>query len=65
LAWLRAKPWVASVILGARTMAQLDDNLGAAALNLTPDEVAALDTASALPELYPSVMIDTYGQRTL
>ncbi|MEL7362111.1 MAG: aldo/keto reductase, partial [Bacteroidota bacterium] len=65
LAWLRAKPWVASVILGARTMAQLDDNLGAAVLNLTPDEVAALDTASALPELYPYVMIDTYGQRTL
>ncbi|MEM8557035.1 MAG: hypothetical protein AAGG50_04255 [Bacteroidota bacterium] len=34
-------------------------------LDLTPDEVAALDTASALPELYPYVMIDTYGQRTL
>lgn len=65
LAWLRAKPWVSSVILGARTMAQLDDNLGAAALDLTPEEVAALDAASVLPELYPYVMIDTYGQRTL
>ena len=65
LAWLRAKPLVSSVILGARTMEQLDDNLGAADLDLTPDEVGALDAASELPDLYPYVMIETYGTRSL
>ena len=65
LAWLRARPVVSSVILGARTMDQLDDNLGAADLDLTDDEVAALDAASAPPELYPYSMIETYGTRTL
>lgn len=65
LAWLRAKPTVSSVIIGARTMDQLEDNLGAANLNLTPEEVDVLDAASALPELYPYSMIETYGTRRL
>jgi len=47
LAWLAARPAVTSVILGARTMAQLADNLGAAAVDLTPAELAGLDQASA------------------
>ncbi len=46
LAWLLAQPGVASVLLGARTLAQLDDNLGAADLSLTAAELAALDAAS-------------------
>ncbi|MEM6337139.1 MAG: aldo/keto reductase, partial [Bacteroidota bacterium] len=65
LAWLRAKSNVSSVIIGARTMEQLDDNLGAADLSLTPEEMDALDTASRLPELYPYIMIETYGRRSL
>lgn len=46
LAWLADRPRVTSVILGARTVAQLQDDLGAAGLHLTADEIAQLDTAS-------------------
>jgi len=46
LAWLDTRPAVASVILGARTTAQLRDNLGAADLVLTAEEVARLDAVS-------------------
>lgn len=63
LAWLRAQPAVCSVVLGARTMAQLDDNLGAAALDLTDDERSRLDAVSALPELYPYHMIGQVAGR--
>jgi aryl-alcohol dehydrogenase-like predicted oxidoreductase len=46
LTWVRDRPAVSSVILGCRTVEQLDDNLGAADLDLTSDEVATLDRAS-------------------
>ena len=46
LAWLVDRPAVTSVILGARTVEQLDDNLGAAGLHLTPEQTARLDAAS-------------------
>jgi aryl-alcohol dehydrogenase-like predicted oxidoreductase len=46
LAWVTNRPAVTSTILGCRTMEQLEANLLAADLTLTPDEVAALDTAS-------------------
>jgi aryl-alcohol dehydrogenase-like predicted oxidoreductase len=46
LAWLVDRPAVTSVILGARTTAQLDDNLGAAGLHLSAEETARLDAAS-------------------
>jgi aryl-alcohol dehydrogenase-like predicted oxidoreductase len=46
LAWLHDRPGMTSVILGARTLEQLDDNLGAAGLHLTAEETAALDAAS-------------------
>jgi aryl-alcohol dehydrogenase-like predicted oxidoreductase len=53
LAWLAGRPGVASIIVGARTVAQLQDNLAAAALTLTPDERRSLDDVS-LPWLpYP------------
>ena len=63
LAWLRAQPAVSSVIIGARTMAQLEDNLGAAQLELTPEELARLDTVSAMPELYPYRFLENYQRR--
>ena len=47
LAWLVDRPAVASVILGARTLEQLEDNLGAADLHLSAVETARLDEASA------------------
>ena len=53
LAWLLGRPAVASVIIGARTEAQLVDNLGAAGLALTAEERARLDAVSAPPLLYP------------
>src|SRR5690606_13931146 len=54
LAWVAAQPAVTSVILGARTREQLADNLAAAKLVLTADELAALDAVSK-PEMaeYP------------
>jgi aryl-alcohol dehydrogenase-like predicted oxidoreductase len=47
LAWLAAQPAVTSVILGARNTDQLADNLGAASVELTPDELERLDEVSA------------------
>ncbi len=46
LAWLKDRPAVTSVILGARTTEQLTDNLGAADLHLDDEETATLDAAS-------------------
>jgi aryl-alcohol dehydrogenase-like predicted oxidoreductase len=46
LTWLVDRPAVTSVILGARTVEQLDDNLGAADLHLTEAETRRLDEAS-------------------
>ena len=65
IAWLRAKSWVSSVILGARTLEQLEDNMKAGELMLTRKEMKDLDEISALPELYPYRMMDVYGQRVL
>ena len=58
LAWVLGQPWVTSVIIGARTDAQLQDNLAADALVLGPDERARLDALSALPPEYPGWMIE-------
>ncbi len=49
LAWLLHQPFVTTVIIGARSTEQLDDNIAAADVTLTPEELAALDTVSALP----------------
>jgi aryl-alcohol dehydrogenase-like predicted oxidoreductase len=46
LAWTADRPAVTSVILGARTVAQLDDNFAAADLHLSADETALLDEVS-------------------
>jgi aryl-alcohol dehydrogenase-like predicted oxidoreductase len=46
LAWLHDRPAVTSVIIGARTLDQLRDNLGASGLHLTDEETEALDAAS-------------------
>jgi len=53
LAWLLHKPEVTSVIFGARTVAQVDDNLPAASLRLAPEHVQRLDDASAFELGYP------------
>ena len=53
LNWLLQRPTVSSVIVGARNEEQLRQNLGAVGWNLTPDQVARLDAASARPAPYP------------
>jgi aryl-alcohol dehydrogenase-like predicted oxidoreductase len=53
LAWLLTRPAVTSLIIGARTDEQLADNLAAADLELTEEQVAAIEAASRPPLLYP------------
>ena len=53
LAYTLAKPAVTSVIIGARTEEQLRDNLAAADLTLSEEELDRLDTLSGVPLLYP------------
>src|ERR1700704_390308 len=57
LAWLLAKPVVTSVIIGAKRLDQLQDNLAAVDLRLTADEMKLLDDVSALPPEYPGWML--------
>ncbi|XP_025111976.1 uncharacterized protein LOC112574870 [Pomacea canaliculata] len=59
--WLLQKDIVASVIIGARTLQQLDDNMGAAnGWTLTPEEMAELDKVSLPEKHYPYSMADMY-----
>jgi aryl-alcohol dehydrogenase-like predicted oxidoreductase len=57
LAWVLQRPFVMSVIIGAKDTAQLDDNIAATGVSFTPDELATLDKVSALPPEYPGWMI--------
>ncbi|HEY4125671.1 MAG TPA: aldo/keto reductase [Rhizomicrobium sp.] len=61
LAWVLAKPFVTTVIIGAKTLEQLDDNLAASTLTLSKDEIAKLDDISALPGEYPGWMLARQG----
>jgi aryl-alcohol dehydrogenase-like predicted oxidoreductase len=61
LAWLLAKAHVMSIIIGAKTVEQLDDNLAAADLTLSADEMAKLDALSVLPSEYPGWMFQMQG----
>lgn len=56
LAWVLARPWVTSVIFGAKTLEQLEDNLAVTTLALTSEDLAALDAVSELPPEYPGWM---------
>ena len=53
LNWLLQRPTVSNVIIGARNEEQLRANLGAVGWNLTAEQVARLDRASALTPAYP------------
>jgi len=57
LAWLLTRPVVTSVIIGAKRVSQLQDNLAAVELKLTEDEIKRLDEVSALPPEYPGWML--------
>jgi aryl-alcohol dehydrogenase-like predicted oxidoreductase len=61
LAWLLTRPVVTSVILGAKRLDQLQDNLAAVELKLSEDEITQLDEVSALPPEYPGWMLPFQG----
>jgi aryl-alcohol dehydrogenase-like predicted oxidoreductase len=58
LAWLLHKSHVMSVIIGAKTVEQLDDNLAAVTLSLSDQDMARLDEVSVLPAEYPGWMTE-------
>jgi aryl-alcohol dehydrogenase-like predicted oxidoreductase len=57
LAWILAKPFVTSVIIGAKRIDQLDQNLSAVNVKLTEEDMKRLDEISALPPEYPGWMV--------
>lgn len=59
LAWQRSRP-VTSVIIGARTPAQLDDNLAALDVTIPPEVAADLERRTRLPDEYPGTFIDIF-----
>lgn len=61
LAWLLSKPAVTSVLVGAKRLNQLKDNLAAVDVVLTQDELRRLDEVSELPREYPGWMLATQG----
>jgi len=58
LAWVLSRPFVTSVIIGAKNRQQLDDNLAASGVALAPEHLKRLDEASALPSEYPGWMVE-------
>jgi len=65
LAWVLHQPGVTSPIIGARTVAQLEDNLGALAVELSPAQLATLARASAFELGYPHEMLSRALTRTV
>lgn len=62
LAWLLHQKAVTSIIIGAKTIEQLQDNIASTALALSDAELAALDKAGALPPEYPGWMLARQGE---
>jgi aryl-alcohol dehydrogenase-like predicted oxidoreductase len=63
LAWQLTKPFVTSIIIGAKKPEQLADNLAATELRLSSEQTKLLDDASALPPEYPGWMVDFQNSR--
>jgi diketogulonate reductase-like aldo/keto reductase len=53
---------VSSVIVGAKRVDQLDDNIAATAVRLSDEELTQLDAVSALPREYPGWMLERQGE---
>jgi aryl-alcohol dehydrogenase-like predicted oxidoreductase len=62
LAWLLGKPYVSTVIIGAKSMDQLRDNIASTRVQLTDSERRTLDEVSQLPAEYPGWMLALQGQ---
>jgi aryl-alcohol dehydrogenase-like predicted oxidoreductase len=65
LAYVLAKPFVTSVIIGAKRIDQLSENLAAVDITLSPEELKQLDEVSALPPEYPGWMLPFQGANRL
>ncbi len=63
LAWLLHQRVVSSVIIGAKRIEQLDDNIAATSVDLTEQELDTLGQVSALPREYPGWMFETQAAR--
>lgn len=63
ISWLLAQPGVDSVIVGARTLEQLIDNLGATEFEVSTEEIKRLNDASKPPDAYPYRFLRKYGSR--
>lgn len=61
LAWLLHQPAVTSIIMGVKTMAQLEDNMNCVNVTFTPEELKKLDEISKLPPEYPHWMLERQG----
>jgi aryl-alcohol dehydrogenase-like predicted oxidoreductase len=62
LAWLLHQQVVTSVIIGAKRIEQLNDNIAATQIQLSGEELAKLDSASRLPPEYPGWMLSYQGE---
>ena len=62
LAWLLHQRVVSSVIVGAKKIEQLDDNIAATQVTLSSDDLAKLDQVSTLPSEYPGWMLERQGE---
>jgi aryl-alcohol dehydrogenase-like predicted oxidoreductase len=63
LAWMLTKPFVTSIIIGAKSREQLVDNIAATEAKLSAEQIKALDDASALPAEYPGWMVEFQSNR--
>ncbi|MGC1507928.1 aldo/keto reductase [Ketobacter sp. MCCC 1A13808] len=62
LSWLLHQKAVSSVIVGAKQVQQLQDNIAATSITLTSQELARLDDVSRLPAEYPGWMLERQGE---
>ena len=65
ITWMRARPGVIVPILGARTLAQVEDNLGALDVKLTADHIMRLDEASTIEPGFPHDFLESDFVRNL
>ena len=65
LAWIFAKKFITSVIIGVNRLEQLEDNLKALNLKLSAAEMERLDTVSQRPETYPASFLKMTGDQQM
>ena len=65
IAWMRSRPGVIVPILGARSVAQLEDNLGALDVDLSAEQLGHLDEASAIEPGFPTDFLESTLVRDL